>query len=124
MTLPADTPRFATRSTAQGENNRNQQKSLVDHIRAVQLGAMLGREGHVGQDVLLGRVHERGQFGELAAHLVRHETPLSLRRRMVGLGKDRGDEGRDHPAAVLAGMRQGVAHPVNAAPLPSGFEDP
>lgn len=70
---------------------------------------MLGREGHIGQDVLLGRVHERGQLRELAAHLIRHKPPPGLRRRMVGLGKGRGDEGRDHPAAVLAGMGERIA---------------
>ena len=95
----------------------------LDRIGAVQLGAMLGWEGHIGQDVLLGRVHERRQFGELAAHLVRHEAPLGLRRRMVGLGEGRGDEGRDHPAAVLAGMGERIALEVDAAALPGRGQD-
>lgn len=35
VTLPADTPRFATRSTARKRNSGSGHESLVDHIRGV-----------------------------------------------------------------------------------------
>ena len=40
----------------------------------------------------------------------------------VVLGEGGGDEGGDHPPAVLAGMGQGVAHEVHPAALPGGVQ--
>ena len=123
MTLPADTPRFATRSTAQGENNRNQQKSLVDHIRAVQLGAVLAREGHIGQDVMLAGVHQVGELGPARAQLLGDLAPGLAGMGAIGLIEGLADRGRDDGVLAARDMGQRVAHPVNATPLPCRLED-
>lgn len=65
----------------------------LDGVRAVQLRPVLLGKGHVGEDVLLGPVHERCELGQLWARLVRDLAPLGLCRRVVGLGKSGGDEG-------------------------------
>lgn len=48
VTLPADAPRFATRSIAHRKDSRPERKSLVDLIRRVQLGAVQAWKAHVG----------------------------------------------------------------------------
>jgi hypothetical protein len=48
---------------------------------------------------------------------------LALGGLGVVLGKGRGNEGRDYPPAVPAGMGQGVAGEVHAAALPGGMEE-
>ena len=88
----------------------------------VQLGAVLGREGHVGEHVGLGLVHEGGELGHLGPELVGDAAPLGAGGLGVVLGEGGGDEGRDDAAAALAGMGQGVAHEVDAAALPGGGE--
>ena len=75
--------------------------------RAVFLG-----EGHVGQHVGLGLVHEVGQLGRLGAELIGHLAPLGRGGLGVLLGKGGGDEGRHHAPAGLTGMGQEVAHEV------------
>lgn len=55
---------------------------------------------------------------QLGSHLIRHQPPLS--RGVVWLGEGGGDEGRDHPAAVLAGMAKGIALEVDTASLLAG----
>ena len=44
----------------------------------VQLGAVLGREAHVGQHVGLGLVHQGGELGDLGPELVGDAAPLGL----------------------------------------------
>jgi hypothetical protein len=39
----------------------------LDRIGAVQLGTVLGREGHVGEHVGFGLVQKRGELGQLGA---------------------------------------------------------
>ena len=79
-------------------------------------------EGHVGQDVGLGRVQEGGELGHAGPQLIGDLTPLGLGRGLVVLGEGGADEGRDHPALGFAGMDQGVAHEVHATPLPGRAE--
>ncbi|MPL74755.1 hypothetical protein SDC9_20572 [bioreactor metagenome] len=43
---------------------------------------------------------------------------------MVGLGKGRGNRGRDHPAAALAGMGERIALEMHSAALPGGGQHP
>jgi hypothetical protein len=62
---------------------------------------MLLGEGHVGEDVFLCAVHERRELRQLRAHLIRDLAPLGLGRRVVGLGKGRGDESRDRRIGIL-----------------------
>ena len=45
----------------------------LNWFRGIQFGAMLGREGQVGQYVFLRRTHEHGQFQQLEPHLVRYQ---------------------------------------------------
>ena len=65
----------------------------LDGVGAVQLGAMLPREIYVGQDVMLGGVHERCELGHPRAQLVSHGAPLGVRGRCVGLGERGADPG-------------------------------
>jgi hypothetical protein len=41
---------------------------------------------------------------------------------LASMGEGGGDEGRDHPPPVPAGMGQGIAGKVHPAALPSGVE--
>jgi hypothetical protein len=91
----------------------------LDRIGRVQLGAMGGREAHVGEHVGLGFVHQRGELGQLRAQLIGDPAPLAARRRGVVLGEGGSDERRDDPPAALSGVGQNVAHEVNAAALPA-----
>ena len=47
----------------------------LDRVRAVQFGAVLAGEGHVGQDVVLALVHQIGQLGPARAELIGHAAP-------------------------------------------------
>jgi hypothetical protein len=91
-------------------------------IDRVELGAVLGREAHVGEDVLLDMVHERRELGDRGSELVGDPAPLDLGVLGGLLGEGSGDEGRDDPAPVSAGVRQRVAGEVHAAALPGGIE--
>lgn len=97
-------------------------KSLVHLIRRVQLGPVLGREGHVGEYIGLRFVEEAGELGELGAELVGDLSPLGVCGLGIVLGKGGGDEGGDDTPPALAGMRERVAHEVHAAALPGGVE--
>ena len=59
----------------------------LEGVRAVQLGAVLGGEGHGGQDVHLAVVHELGELGPPRAELVRDVAPDLARALRVGLGE-------------------------------------
>ena len=64
---------------------------------------MLSREGHVGQHVSFAVVHEGGGLGDLRPKLVCNAAPLLASSLGIVLGKGRGDESRDDPAATAAG---------------------
>jgi len=68
VTLPADTPRFATRSTAREKNSRNQQKSLFDLIRGPDVLPVLSREVVEGQQLVA--VFHQLAHGLLVFHAV------------------------------------------------------
>ena len=91
----------------------------LDGVCAVEFGAMLLGEGHVGQHVRLGVIQQYRQLWQLRAHLIGHRAPLLAGCFGRFLREGGGDEGRDDAPAALAGMGQGVAHEVDAAPLPS-----
>ena len=95
-----------------------------DRVCGVQFLAVLPGEAHVGEDVVLGFVHENCQLGDLGPELVGDLTPLDLRAVGVLLGEGGGDEGGDDAPALAAGMGQQVAGEVHAAALPCGAEDP
>jgi hypothetical protein len=86
------------------------------------LGPVLLGEGHVGEDVLLGLVQQRGELGQLGADLVGDLAPLRLSGVGMILGEGGGDERRHHASPALAGMSQGVAHEMHPAALPGSAE--
>ena len=53
-------------------------------VGGVQLGAVLSREGHVGQHVVLASVHQRAQLGPARPQLVGDVPPGLVRRIGVG----------------------------------------
>ena len=97
----------------------------LDRIGAVQLGAVLAGEGHVGQHVVLAGVHagrpSLGQRGRSWSATWRQVSPACARSGCIeGLPDRGGDDG----VLALRDMGEGVAHPVNAAALPGRLEDP
>ena len=86
------------------------------------LGAMLGGEGHIGEHIGLGFVHERGELCGLRPDVVGDEAPLPLGRLGVVLGEGGGDEGRDDAPALAPGMSEHITHEVDAATLPGRAE--
>ena len=85
---------------------------------------MLAREGHVSQDVVLAGIHEVCQLGPARAELLGHLVPRLAGMRAVGLVEGLPDRRGDDGVLAARYMRQRVPHPVNAATLPGGFEDP
>ena len=71
-------------------------------------------EAHEGEHVDFGLVQQGGELGQLGAQLVGDLTPLLAGGLRRVLGEGGGDEGRDDAAAALAGVRQRVAHEVDA----------
>ena len=89
-----------------------------ERIGAVDLGAVLDREVHIGQHVGLGVVHQRCQLGDTWSQLIGHLAPLLAGRLCIVLGKCGADPGGDDATLGLAGVCHGVAHEVHAASLP------
>ena len=75
---------------------------------------MLGREGHVGEDVVLGLVHERRQLRPAPAHLVGHMAPGRSGLFAVGLVERLADRGRDDRVLPTRDVGQRIPDPVNA----------
>ena len=96
-----------------------------DRVGRMQLLAVLPGEAHVGEDVVLGFVHQGGELGDLGPELVGDLTPLDLRAVGVLLGEGGGDEGGDDALRpwrpAWASRLRGEVH---AASLPGGAEDP
>jgi hypothetical protein len=95
----------------------------LDGVGGVQLGAVLGREAHVGEHVGLGLVHQGGQLRDLGPELIGDAAPLLLCRLGVVLGEGGGDEGGDHAAAATTCVSQDVAHEVDAGVVEKVGED-
>ena len=83
---------------------------------------MLGWEAHIGEYVLLGGIHELGEFGDIRPELIGDLAPLALGRvgRFMRVGG--GDERRDDTPAAIAGMGERIAGEVRAAALPDCAE--
>ncbi len=105
-------PLFATRSPAQTKNSTPRDKWLVHLIR--QFGAVGGRDGHVGEDVGFGLVHQGCELRHLGAELVGDGAPLGMRGRSALLGISGADPGRDDAALRLARVCEHVASEVDA----------
>ena len=70
----------------------------------MQLGAVGGREGHVGQDVDLGLLHEGGKLGQRRTELICHLALLAMRHLLGLLGKGGADRGGHHGALRSMGQ--------------------
>lgn len=91
-------------------------------IGAVQLDPVLRRERHVSQHIVLGFIHETGEFWPFAAKLV-GDMPLGLAGAgRIRLQKGLAQGGRNHGVLSLGDASQGVSHPVDPATLPCGSE--
>ncbi len=79
---------------------------------------MIFREGHEGEHVGLGFVHERGELRHFGTQLIGDLPPL--RPRCLGVVLDEGgaDQGSDHAPTLATGVGQDIAHEVHAAALP------
>jgi hypothetical protein len=74
-------------------------------------------EGQIGQHIVFGVIHRRGELGHLGPDLVGYGTPLGARGFCRMPREGGGDEGRDNPPPALAGMDEGIVLKVDAAPL-------
>jgi hypothetical protein len=87
---------------------------VFEPVGAVQFGAALSGEGHLGEGVLLTVVHPRGELGPTAAQLVGEVAPSLVRGVGAGFLEDLADRSGNHGVVALRGVYQGVAHPMHA----------
>jgi hypothetical protein len=93
---------------------------LLDGVRRMQLGSVVLGEGHKGQHIVFGVIPQRGELGHLGPDLVGQGAPLGAGGFCRVPREGGGDEGRDNLPPTLAGMGEGIALDVGAAPLPGG----
>jgi hypothetical protein len=91
-------------------------------VGAVDLLPVVFGKAHEGEHIGFGLVHQDGKLCHLGSDLIGHLTPLGAGHFSILLGKGGGDEGGNDTPALLAGVRQDVAHEVHAATLPGGVE--
>jgi hypothetical protein len=88
----------------------------------MQLGAVLAWKAHIGQNIVLALVHEVGQLGPTGAELLGDMTPSFACMFAFRLVESLPDRGSNDRVLAARDVGKGVAHPVNAAALPSGLE--
>jgi hypothetical protein len=76
----------------------------------MQLGSMLRGEGHVGEHVMLGLVHQPAEFLEPGPQLIGDVPPDLGRRLVVGLDEGLADGGGDNRRLRLWHVGQRIAH--------------
>lgn len=90
-------------------------------VGAVQLGAVLSGEGHVGQNVVLAFVHQFGQLGPSRAELAGDAAPGFARGSAGGLVEGLADSGGNNDvkddSEARATPEALIVHP-NAMPIP------
>ena len=96
----------------------------LQRIRRMQLGSMLRGEGHVGEHVMLGLVHQPAEFLEPGPQLIGDVPPDLARRLAVGLDEGLVDSGGDNRLLRLWHEGQRIAHEVHATALPCRADDP
>ena len=72
---------------------------------------------------MLAGIHEICQLWPPGAELLCHLAPCLAGMGAVGMIESLPDRGRDDLVLATRDMREGVAHPVNAAAFPGGFEE-
>ena len=90
----------------------------------MQLRSMLRGEGHVGEHVMLGLVHQPAEFLEPGPQLIGDVPPDLARRLAVGLDEGLADGGGDNRLLRLWNVGQRIAHEVHATALPCRADDP
>lgn len=87
----------------------------LDRILRMQLGAVLGRKRHEGEDVVLALVHERSELRPALPDLIGDMAPGCTGPLAVGLAEGLADRGGDDCVLTARDVHEGVSHPVNAA---------
>src|SRR5271170_7026070 len=95
----------------------------LQRIGAVQLGAMLRGEGHVGQHVVFGLVHQPAELFEPGPQLIGNMPPDLARRLAIGLDEGLADCGSRDGLLRLGNISERIAHEVHAATLPARAND-
>ena len=90
----------------------------------MQLGSMLRGEGHVGEHVMLGLVHQPTEFLEPGPQLIGDVSPDLARGLAIGLDEGLADGGGDNRLLRLWHVGQRIAHEVHATALPCRADDP
>jgi hypothetical protein len=80
----------------------------------MQLHAMLLREAHAGENVMLGLVHQRRELGPSLSELTSDMAPCLAGLLAVWLLEGLTHGGGGDRVLSLRDMRHGVAHPVDA----------
>ncbi len=88
----------------------------IERVGGVGFDSVLLGEGHVGEHIGFGLVHQGGQFRHFGAELIGDLAPLGLGGFGAVLGKGVADEGDDDPAALLVGVGQDIAHEMGVMP--------
>ncbi len=86
----------------------------LEGVGGVQLGAVAHGEGHVGQDIGLGVVHQRAELRPSGAELIGDVAPGSGRGGVVGLNEGLPDGGRDDGGLAARDVRERIPHEVHA----------
>ena len=90
-------------------------------VGAVYLGAMLGREAHVGQHISFGIVHQASELTDAWPGLISDLSPLLAGGPASSWAKAVPTQAETMRRRV-SGMGQGIAHEVHTAALPGGAE--
>jgi hypothetical protein len=78
----------------------------LERVGRVDLRPVRPREGHEGEHVALGLVHQHPEPGELAAQLIGHRSPLRPGRIGRLLNEHRADNCRDRAPLRLGSVRR------------------
>jgi hypothetical protein len=80
-------------------------------------------KGHIGEDIVLGLIHQLGHVAEPLPQVVGDLTPAGMGLIMLLLGANVLHNCADHRLVGLAHPGQQVALEMHAATLPSGAQD-
>jgi hypothetical protein len=94
----------------------------LNGVGGVQLRPVRDGETHVGQHVSLGLVEEAGELRQFGAQLVEDASSRGFGAVDIALRERGGDECRDDVPALLAGMRESIAHEVKPTTLPARIQ--
>ena len=79
-------------------------------VGGVDLAPVLPGEGHEGQHVLFGLVHELGELRQALAQALGDLASLGDGALVILLHEGRGDDGGDHRALCLGNVGQDISH--------------